>query len=135
MENSRQQKMITLLRLSGAACWSIRQCEFGAETSKPTRLASNLPGAVEMGLLPWFDNNGTYMGPLDVCSHGWHPPLIGVTGDEFLTTATDPPQREQADQLPAPLESPASLNLPLLLSASALALPRPSGQRYSASAG
>lgn len=82
------EEMLDLLKKSGASCCAIHQCAFGAETSKPTRLASNLPDTADFGCaLPWFDEDGSYLGPLGICEHGWRPPLIGVTDGQFLTTA------------------------------------------------
>ena len=45
------------------ACWGVHQCFFGAATSKPTRLLSNLPAALRFGVsLPVFDDDGRYLG-------------------------------------------------------------------------
>lgn len=82
------QEMMDLIAAADAACWALHQCGFGAESSKPTRLASNLPDCIQFGRkLPWFDSQGRYLGPLGTCEHGWHPPLIGMANGDFLTTA------------------------------------------------
>ena len=39
-----------LVEVTGAACWPVHQCLFGASTSKPTRFASNLPAALAFGV-------------------------------------------------------------------------------------
>ena len=67
-----------LAELTSAASWAIHQCVYGASTSKPTRLMSNLPSCQQYGLQwPVFDDNGFYAGPLGRCPHEFHEPLLG----------------------------------------------------------
>ena len=67
-----------LAELTSAACWPIHQCIFGAPSSKPTRLMSNLPSCLQHGQQwPTFDENGFYSGPLGRCPHEFHEPLLG----------------------------------------------------------
>ena len=61
-----------LVDVSGST-WAVHQCVYGAETSRPTRLASNLPACLD----PFFNEVGDYAGPLGCCPHGSHPPLVG----------------------------------------------------------
>lgn len=80
--------MRTLIDSAQAACWAIHQCTFGAESSKPTRLASNSPDTLPFGCnMPTFDGAGLYTGPLSTCMHGWRPPLIGAQDGQSITTA------------------------------------------------
>ena len=67
-----------LAELTSAACWPIHQCIFGAPSSKPTRLMSNLPSCLQHGQQwPTFDENCFYSGPLGRCPHEFHEPLLG----------------------------------------------------------
>jgi hypothetical protein len=71
--------------------FSIYQCEYGADTSKPTRFATNLPAARVLPCQGWarFDSAGAYLGPLPVsCPHGRHTKkLIGKTNGRWNTSA------------------------------------------------
>ena len=81
-------RMNQLIKDAKAATWAVNQCEFGANSRKPTRLASNLPAALVYGdVLPAFDSLRFYLGPLAPCSHSWHEPLIGLTNNEWKTSA------------------------------------------------
>ena len=58
-----------------ATTWALFQCPFGAVSSKPTRLMSDLARASEEPFqgLPFFDGSARYLGPLPhVCPHGGH---------------------------------------------------------------
>ena len=71
-----------LLLLPGCSTFAIFQCEFGAETPKPTRFVSDLKffeGNTYPGV-PQFDSTWHYKGPLPPrCPHdGRHPQLIGT---------------------------------------------------------
>jgi len=72
------QALRQLVQATQAASWAIHQCIFGAPTSKPTRLISNLPNCLQHGV-NWatFDEAGFYTGPLGKCPHISHPPLLG----------------------------------------------------------
>jgi hypothetical protein len=77
---------------TGAACWARFQCEFGAETAKPTRFESDLPAAKLEPNQGWptFDSAGLYTGPLPACCpHGGHRrQLLGkASGNSFKTEA------------------------------------------------
>ena len=79
---------------SGAACWALHQCLFGAETSKPTRFASNLPAAQAFGV-HWHSlrDDGTYAGPLGQCPHSHDFNLIGFSdGWRTAAAAAYPPE-------------------------------------------
>ena len=79
---------------SGAACWALHQCLFGAETSKPTRFASNLPAAQAFGV-HWHSlhEDGTYAGPLGQCPHSHDSRLIGFSdGWRSAAAAAYPPE-------------------------------------------
>ena len=82
---------------------AIFQCDFEAETSKPTRLGTNAISACETSPLgrfrgpPVLDDRGQYLGPLpQQCSHGFHNhKLIGKAADGSWNTgpaATYPPK-------------------------------------------
>ena len=67
-----------LVEVTGAACWPVHQCLFGASTSKPTRFASNLPAALAFGV-HWHRilEDGAYDGPLGRCPHAHNDKLLG----------------------------------------------------------
>jgi len=76
------QQFQDLLVLPGCRTFAIFQCEFGAETPKPTRFVSDLrffEGNIFLGA-PQFDKAWNYKGPLpSQCPHGGnHPQLIGT---------------------------------------------------------
>eukprot|EP00435_Cladocopium_sp_Y103_P064471 s792_g26.t1 len=72
------QAVQELADLTSATTWGIHQCLYGAPTSKPTRLMSNLPNCQDReSEWPTFDDAGFYTGPLGKCPHGSHPPLLG----------------------------------------------------------
>ena len=59
---------------TGATTWAIFQCAFGADTSKPTRFISTIPG-IKSRFAKWprFDAAGKYLGPLPArCTHKRH---------------------------------------------------------------
>ena len=75
---------------SHLATWAIYQCQYGAETSKPTRFISDLPGARNLPYPGWpkFTKNGKYRGPLpQSCPHTTHEPLLGRTEDGKFKTS------------------------------------------------
>ena len=80
--------MRELIESSQSATWGIRQCFFGSETPKPTRLGSNLPGAWRFGQC-WhvLDESGKYLGPLGTCPHDHDSALIGRCQDGWRTAA------------------------------------------------
>ena len=92
-----------LCRLSSLVQLAIFQCEFGAPTSKPTRLATSAVTAVQQSPLGKFSgphvlsSEGNYLGPLPHgCPHREHPDkLIGKSPDGTWRTAPSaayPPQ-------------------------------------------
>eukprot|EP00435_Cladocopium_sp_Y103_P039389 s3778_g10.t1 len=59
---------------TNATTWAIFQCVFGADTSKPTRFLSTIPG-IKSRYAKWpsFDSDGKYVGPLPCrCPHKRH---------------------------------------------------------------
>lgn len=95
------QEFNDLLEATKALQWAIFQCEFGAPTSKPTRLATNAISASETTPLAKFtgphqlDPEGRYVGPLPLkCPHGSHQHrLIGKDGSwNTGPAATYPPE-------------------------------------------
>ena len=85
------QQFQDLLVLPGCRTFAIFQCEFGAETPKPTRFVSDLQffeGNIFPGV-PQFDKAWNYKGPLPPhCPHGGgHPQLIGVNESGQWKTA------------------------------------------------
>ena len=75
----------------GAVTFAIFQCEFGAETSKPTRFMTTLSAsstALHQGW-PVFQGQQDYCGPLPpACPHGRHAKrLLGQQNGVFLTAA------------------------------------------------
>ena len=84
------------LVLQGGATWAIHQRMFEAATSKPTRLASNLPAFLPMQCSwPQFDPERNYLGPLGTCPHGSHPPLVACAGE----VSAQPSAEERARSL------------------------------------
>ena len=73
----------------GAATWPLHQCFFGAETAKPTRLASNLPSALHYGQC-WhvLALHSSYLGPLMHCPHAHSKPSLGRENNEWRTSAS-----------------------------------------------
>ena len=80
--------MRELIESTQSATWGIHQCFFGSETPKPTRLGSNLPGALRFGQR-WhvLDESGNYLGPLGVCPRNHDYALIGRCEDGWRTSA------------------------------------------------
>ena len=84
----------TLCRLSGLVQVAIFQCEFGAPTSKPTRLATSAVASIDDSALGKFQGphllslEGDYGGPLpQVCPHHGHDhKLIGKAADGTWNT-------------------------------------------------
>ena len=73
----------------GAVSGALAQIYFGAETIKPTRMLTNIPGAIavlRVGM-PTFDDAGRYAGPLPSQTPVGNG-LIGKRGNEFATNAT-----------------------------------------------
>ena len=81
--------MRSLVEGRQAATWPLHQCFFGAETAKPTRLASNLPGALQYGQC-WhvLAADGSYLGPLQHCPHEHGGPLLGREANAWRTAAS-----------------------------------------------
>ena len=78
-----------LVEQTSSATWPIHQCFFGAESPKPTRLASNLPGAIRFGQCwPMLDSEGSYMGPLGHCPHHHTEPLLGQSATGWKTSSS-----------------------------------------------
>ena len=66
--------------------WALHQCHYGADTPKPTRLATNLPEpAAHASEWPFFDEEGWYAGPLGNCGHYHERQLQGLEGDQWRT--------------------------------------------------
>ena len=74
-----------------ATTWAIYQCHFGAESPKPTRFLSNLPGRKSFphSAWPYFDSKHRYQGPLPFsCSHKKHvKKLIGKSSKGGFKTS------------------------------------------------
>ena len=74
-----------------ATTWAIYQCHFGAESPKPTRFLSNLPGCKSFphSAWPFFDSKHRYLGPLPFsCSHKKHvKKLIGKSSKGGFRTS------------------------------------------------
>ena len=74
-----------------ATTWAIYQCHFGAESPKPTRFLSNLPGCKSFphAAWPYFDSKHRYQGPLPFsCSHKKHvKKLIGKSSKGGFRTS------------------------------------------------
>lgn len=76
------QQFQDILAVEGVCTFAIFQCEYGAQTPKPTRFVSSLEhfeGPLHLGV-PRFDSHWRYLGPLpSSCPHpGQHEALIGV---------------------------------------------------------
>ena len=68
------EEMRDLQIATKATTWAIFQCAYGADTSKPTRFLSTIPG-IQSRYAKWpsFDENGRYTGPLPSrCKHKRH---------------------------------------------------------------
>ena len=76
---------------SSATTFALYQCEYLAETSKPTRFLTNLPAAKVLPAQGWgrFSDSGYYTGPLPVCCpHGKHAKkLVGKSNGKWVTSA------------------------------------------------
>ncbi len=86
------EEFFTLISKPGVVTFALFQCEFGAKSSKPTRLISDLigfEGSVYRGI-PMFTAEWKYLGPLPkCCPHpGQHEQLIGM--DKSGTWKTSP---------------------------------------------
>ena len=85
------ERLRELVRQCHGHSGALHQCRYeGALSSKPTRLASNLPNFADLVVLGWpgFVSLDVYRGPLPrSCGHA-HPPLIGMDPrtNEFRTT-------------------------------------------------
>ena len=85
------QPTIDLMTSPDVVSVAVFQCGFGAETSKPTRFAGNLPGLTALGWPGWprLSKVFSYLGPLpDQCRCGVrHRPLLGKTQQGTFRTA------------------------------------------------
>ena len=80
--------MRSLVETCGAVTWPLHQCFFGADSAKPTRLASNLPAALQHGQCwPVLATDGSCLGPLLRCPHDHGKPLLGRENNEWRTSA------------------------------------------------
>ncbi|CAE7363322.1 unnamed protein product [Symbiodinium sp. CCMP2592] len=71
------------------SCWALHQCLFGAMSCKPTRLLSNLPGALNFGIqMPCFNDDGDYVGPLLRCPHSHADRACGFQDGTWKSAAT-----------------------------------------------
>ena len=83
------EDMHALVSLGGAT-WALHQCEYGADTPKPTRFASNLPAFQPLGQhWPEFNEEGRYVGPLQACSHQHHKSRVGWGDGGWRTSGTE----------------------------------------------
>ena len=83
------QETLDICAKGDVACWGLHQCFFGAATSKPTRLLSNLPAALQFGVsLPAFDSGGQYTGPLQQCPHAHDRRACGYANGAWNSAAT-----------------------------------------------
>ena len=85
------ERFQALLLRPNVRTFAFFQCEFGGETSKPTRFVTDLDfesSALHFGP-PNIDATGQYHGPLPLsCPHGRnHPQLIGTTTDGTWRTS------------------------------------------------
>ena len=85
------QQFQDVLATKGAQTFALFQCEYGAETPKPTRFVSSLKcftGPMFPGV-PTFDSQWNYLGPLPPsCPHpGQHTALIGTDDSGAWKTA------------------------------------------------
>lgn len=83
---------------SKAVTWALYQCHFGAQSPKPTRFLSNLPGCKKLPFATWpkFTSTKRYLGPLPFhCTHKFHvKKLIGKSqkgGFQTSPSASYPP--------------------------------------------
>ena len=79
--------------VNGNACtFAIYQCNFGAESPKPTRLMTSLSQALSFPFqgFPTFSSQGHYEGPLPSdCTHSYHEKqLIGKSDGAWRTAAS-----------------------------------------------
>ena len=81
-----------------AVTWALYQCHFGAQSPKPTRFLSNLPGCRKLPYATWpkFTSAKRYLGPLPFhCTHKFHvKKLIGKSqkgGFQTSPSASYPP--------------------------------------------
>ncbi|CAE7403696.1 glyQS [Symbiodinium necroappetens] len=75
-----------LVKVSKGVTWALHQCHYGADTPKPTRLATNLPEpSTHESEWPVFDEEGWYVGPLGSCGHHHDRQLQGLEGDQWRT--------------------------------------------------
>ena len=81
------REMQQAIQEAGGVTWALHQCHYGANTPKPTRLATNLPGPLaEASEWPDFDDEGWYVGPLGNCGHNHDHQLQGLDGDQWRTS-------------------------------------------------
>lgn len=59
-------EMHQLISTPGCTSFAVQQCQFGADTPKPTRFATDLVPDERRCFhsMPWFDKFGSYQGPL-----------------------------------------------------------------------
>ena len=83
-----------LIEKAGGTTAVAFSCDFGGDSAKPLRTATNLRGHGRDALRGWpeFDGEGVYTGPLPkVCSHGGHERLEGKRGEKHKTAASAVP--------------------------------------------
>ena len=86
-----------LMRIPARMSFAIFQCQFGADTPKPTRFACNIPSARlhHCDSRPIHNACGTYLGPLlPVCPHGGHEKKLAgedASGDGIAAPAAHYP--------------------------------------------
>jgi hypothetical protein len=89
--------MQALVTMRGATTFAVYQCQFGAQSPKPTRFMTSLQKAKSFPAqgLPIFDSKRHYLGPLPrSCTHKYHvKKLIGKEAGKWRTadSAAYPP--------------------------------------------
>ena len=68
-------EMLELIACHNSLSFAVFQCEYGADTSKPTRFVTNLSSFQKQpppyAKLPWFSPQGRYQGPLPPSRGAW----------------------------------------------------------------
>ena len=91
------EQMQALVTMRGATTFAVYQCQFGAQSPKPTRFMTSLQKAKSLPAqgLPTFDSKRHYLGPLPrSCTHKYHvKKLIGKEAGKWRTadSAAYPP--------------------------------------------
>ena len=81
-------ELLELIPAFGACCFAVHQCQFGAQTPKPTRFLTTfqVDDLRCHCTLPKFDRLGMYKGPLPKqCGHIHEHKLIGKTNSQWNT--------------------------------------------------